>query len=151
MFKRILVPTDGSAPARAATAAAIGLATEMGAEIVAFSVVQPAPLLFAADNAMALAGGADLGILEDEARRIVGEVAAAAHAAGVPCRALTAMSLATGDEIVDAVRRAGCDLVVMGSHGRHGLARLKVGSQTMRVLSTSPVPVLVLPPSAPRA
>ena len=147
MFKRILVPSDGSDVARQAVAAALALAQGVGAEIVAFSVAQPAPLLFAAESAMVADVGVDLGILQDQAQRIVDEVAAAARAAGVPCRTLTVVSSVPADAIVEAIVREGCDLVVMGSHGRRGLARLFAGSQTRQVLAAAPVPVLVLRPA----
>ena len=72
-----------------------------------------------------------------------GTFATAAHAAGVKCEVLQV----TGDEpwkaIISAASRNKCDLVVMASHGRRGLAGLLIGSETTKVLTHSKVPVLV--------
>jgi nucleotide-binding universal stress UspA family protein len=67
----------------------------------------------------------------------------AAQAAGVSCTCAHAMSDLPYEEIIKAAQRYKCDLIFMASHGRSGIARLLLGSQTSKVLAHSKVPVLV--------
>jgi nucleotide-binding universal stress UspA family protein len=150
MYKKILVPTDGSELSEHATAAAIDFARVSGAEIVALSVAEPYPLV-AAEGAMAI----DLGIEADQrqqlAQQAVNKVAQAAQAAGVACRTFTAYSAIPHEEIIKVANENNCDLIFMASHGRHGLSRLLAGSVTQNVLAYSAIPVMVLrPPAAPQ-
>jgi nucleotide-binding universal stress UspA family protein len=145
MFSHLLVPTDGSAVSRLAETAAIAFARSCGARLLVLSVAQPAPLLFAEQGAVLVDPGLDPMLLRQHAQDQVDRVALAAQAAGVPCRTLTVVSPLPADEIVEAARREGCDLIFMASHGRRGLARLFAGSQTRQVLLQATVPVLVWP------
>lgn len=145
MYQRILVPTDGSPIAAVAAQAAIELAKAFGSEIVALSVAQPQPMVPLAEGAGLIAGPSPEALME-EARKHVERVAHAAARAGVKCTTLTCLGDSPADEIVDAVKRAGCDLVYIASHGRRGLSRLIAGSVTQRVLAYAPVPVMVLRP-----
>lgn len=146
MYKRILVPTDGSPLSRKAARAAIGLAAGMGAEVVALHVVPRYPL--------SLVEGA-IGVVPHDAARIekewarrgqamADEVGAAADRQGVQARALTVRSNLVAEAILGAARKNRCDLVVMASHGRKGIKRLLLGSETQHVLTHSDIPVLVL-------
>jgi nucleotide-binding universal stress UspA family protein len=145
MYKKILVPTDGSELSEQAVAAAIDFARASNAEIVAFSVAEPFPLV-AAEGAMVI----DLGIELEQRRQIaqqnVDRVAQAAKAAGVSCNTATAYSVLPHEEIINAANENKCDLIFMASHGRHGLSRLLAGSVTQKVLAHSIIPVLVLRP-----
>jgi nucleotide-binding universal stress UspA family protein len=71
------------------------------------------------------------------------EVKELARAAGVACQAHYALSDYPAEAIVDAVEQYGCDAVVMGSHGRKGLNKLLLGSQTEKVLVSTKVPVVI--------
>ena len=147
MYQRILVPTDGSEIAAVAAQAAIALAKAFGSEIVALSVVQPEPMMPLAEGAGVIAGrGPD--VLMEEARQHVERVARAAAAAGVKCTSLTCHGDSPADEIIEAAKRTGCDLIYIASHGRRGLSRLIAGSVTQRVLAYAPVPVMVYRPQA---
>jgi nucleotide-binding universal stress UspA family protein len=128
MYKKILVPTDGSELAGQAVAAAIDYARLSGGSIVACSVAQPYPLLPVVDGAMMIDPGVDSTELQQIAQQAVDEVARAARAAGVACK---------------------CDAIFIASHGRRGLSRLLAGSQTQKVLAYSHVPVLALRPAVP--
>jgi len=145
MYQRILVPTDGSPIATVAAQAAIELAKAFGSEIVALSVAQPEPAVPLAEGAGLIAGPSPEALME-EARKHVERVAHAAAKAGVKCTTLTCPGYSPADEIVDAVKRNGCDLVYIASHGRRGLSRLISGSVTQRVLAYAPVPVMVFRP-----
>jgi nucleotide-binding universal stress UspA family protein len=147
MYKRILVPTDGSSISVNAADAAIELARALGGEMVALSIAVPEPVLQSLDGAMVLDPGQQVDVLLEQANGFATTLAERAQAAGVPCTPVTAFSLDPGEAIVKAVREHGCDLVVMGSHGRRGLSRLLAGSVTQAVLAYAPVPVMVLRPT----
>jgi nucleotide-binding universal stress UspA family protein len=151
MYKRILVPTDGSELAGKAIAAAIDYARASGAVVVAFSVAQPYPILPAVDGAMMIDPGIDSNELQQMAQQSVDEVARAARQGGVACETHTAMSFLPYEEIIRASEEYRCDVIFIASHGRRGLSRLLAGSQTQKVLAYSRVPVLVLRPELPAA
>ena len=79
-----------------------------------------------------------------EAQAIVDAVKQAAEGQGVKAKAVTARSDVVSDAIIAAAKKHKCDLVVMASHGRKGVKRLLLGSETQQVLTHSHVPVLVL-------
>lgn len=148
MYKKILVPTDGSPMSEQATKAAIEFARLCGASIVAFSVAEPYPLVPAAEGAMVIDPGIETRVLQEFAQQNVDQVAQAARAAGVECKTDTALSMVPFQEIISAATGNQCDLIFMASHGRRGLSRLLAGSVTQNVLAYSTIPVLVLRPAA---
>ena len=150
MYKKILIPTDGSDLAGQAVDAAIDYARLAGATIVAFSVAQPYPMLPAMDGAMMIDPGFESTELQQLAQHAVDAVAHAANAAGVACETHTSMSFLPYEEIIRAADEYQCDVIFMASHGRRGLSRLLAGSQTQKVLAYSHMPVLVLRPALPR-
>jgi nucleotide-binding universal stress UspA family protein len=146
MYKKILVPTDGSDLSEQAAKAAVDFARFCNAEIVAFSAVESHPLLIAGDSGIAVTPGSDSGTLLAQAKQYVDAVAQIAAAAGVPCTTATAVSTAPHEAIIDAARDHQCEIIFMASHGRRGLSRLIAGSVTQNVLAYSAVPVLVFRP-----
>jgi len=146
MYKRILVPTDGSPVAEAAAGAAIALSRSCGAEIVALSLAVPEPVLQSVAGAMVIDPGQQAEVLLDRAHARAGVLAAQARAAGVDCRPVATLVPDPARGILDAARAYACDLIVMGSHGRTGLSGLVAGSVTQAVLAYSPQPVMVLRP-----
>lgn len=142
MFKKILVPTDGSEMSRKAAALAIEFAHAYGSEILAFSVAEPIPMVESA--AMLIESGSESRVLQDLAQQNADWIAHAARLAGVPCTSATALSDSPYQEIIDAARNHQCDAIFMASHGRRGLSRLLAGSVTQNVLAYSAIPVLVL-------
>ena len=149
MYKKILIPTDGSDLAWQAVEAAVDYARLSGAALVAFSVAQPYPLLPAIDGAMMIDPIVDSIELQALAQQAVDAVARTAEAAGVACETHTALSFLPYEEIIRAAGEYGCDVIFMASHGRRGLSRLLAGSQTQKVLAYSSIPVLVLRPAPP--
>jgi len=146
MYKTILVPTDGSALSDQAVTAAIELARCCGSQIVAFSVAEPYPSAPIADGAIVIDPGTDSRELQHAALERVKKIAAAAQAAGVPCKTAIAFSFRPHEEIIAAAEKHHCDVIFMGSHGRRGLSRLLAGSETQKVLEYAKVPVLVYRP-----
>jgi nucleotide-binding universal stress UspA family protein len=146
MYKKILVATDGSTLSKKAVGNAIALASSLGAELVALKVVPRYPQSYF-EGGLALQA-AEVERVEaqwaTEGQAIVDAVKKAAEAEGVTAKAVTAKSDVVSDAIIAAVKKHKCDLVVMASHGRKGVKRLLLGSETQQVLTHSHVPVLVL-------
>ncbi|MBC5783114.1 universal stress protein [Ramlibacter sp. USB13] len=146
MYKKILVPTDGSALSRKAIRTAVELASTVGAEVVALNVVPRYPTSY-------FEGGIDVAPTEvarverqwaEHGQALAEEVGKAAEKAGVKAKAVTVRSDLVAEAILAAARKNKCDLVVMASHGRKGLKRLLLGSETQHVLTHGNIPVLVL-------
>jgi nucleotide-binding universal stress UspA family protein len=148
MFKRILVPTDGSQLADQAVATAIEFARAHGGELVAISVAQPYPAM-AAEAAVVMDMQTESQLVLQLAQENVDKVAQQAQAAGVACKTITALSFVPHEEIINAAQDNQCDAIFMASHGRHGISRLLAGSVTQNVLAYSNFPVLVLRPGRP--
>lgn len=146
MYQRILVATDGSTLSRKAVNAAIELAALCSAELVALKVVPRYPTSYF-EGAVVLAPQ-EVGRIEkqwaDEGQAVVDNVKAAAGRKGVTVKAVTARSDLVAEAIIAAAKKQKCDLIVMASHGRKGLKRILLGSETQHVLTHSTVPVLVL-------
>lgn len=146
MYKRILVATDGSELSAKAAEAGIELAALAGAELVALTVVlhyienyYEGSLTFSPNRAREV---------ETEWRakgqKLVDAVKAQAESKGVRCTALVTASGMVAEALIETAREQDCDLIVMASHGRRGLSRVLLGSETQHVLTHSHIPVLVL-------
>ena len=143
MFKRILVPTDGSDITAKAVQTAISLAREHGATLSTISVKEPFP--YSAISEMQPVPPQEFYDAQERiAAARVKDVVEAAKAAGVTCDGHTVEALHPWEAILDLAKTRQCDLVVMASHGRRGVAALLLGSETSRVLTHSEIPVLVI-------
>ena len=146
MFKRILVATDGSPLARKAVTSAIELAAQNGSELVALTVVPRYPTNYF--DGAAVFTPEDIGRIEkqwsDAALAALDAVATEAKAAGVNVKTSVISSDLVGDAIISAAKKHESNLIVMASHGRKGLQRILLGSETQHVLTHSELPVLVL-------
>jgi len=146
MYKRILVATDGSKLSQQAVAHAIELADLTGADVVALKVVPRYPMTYF-EGGVALAA-AEVSRIEkqwqEEAQQVVNAVKSAGQLREVKVKAVTVKSDLIAEAIIAAAKRNKCDLIVMASHGRRGLRRLLLGSETQQVLTHSHTPVLVL-------
>jgi len=146
VYKRILVPTDGSPLSKKAIRSAVDLAASLGAELVALNVVPRYPTSYF-EGGVSL-DDAEVARLEkqwaEQGQAIAEVVEKAAEKAGVKARGITARSDLVAEAILAAARKNRCDLVVMASHGRKGLKRLLLGSETQHVLTHGSIPVLVL-------
>ena len=143
MFKTIVVPTDGSDHALQAARTAVQLAKLCEARLVAISVREPYPL---AGGVMAGAAGLQ-SYMDDSnkaAERAFAQVQELATGAGVPMETCVEEALPAAEGIVSAARAVGADLIVIGSHGRSGMARLLLGSVAGKVITLASVPVLVV-------
>jgi nucleotide-binding universal stress UspA family protein len=148
-IKKVLCPVDFSDPSREAMHFAVDLAQRYGAEVVLLHVYQvPA---YAFPEGMVLAGPDVLANLVDRIARTLAawREDAAGRAAGLTVAAETAMGVAH-TEILRVARERKADLIVVGTHGRTGLAHVFLGSVAERVLRTAPCPVLTVRPAAHR-
>ncbi|HYE70355.1 MAG TPA: universal stress protein [Aquabacterium sp.] len=146
MYQRLLIATDDSRLSRKAVKAAIGLASATGASLVVLHVVPQYPTSYF-EGALSLTAE-EIGRVEkswaDKAQALVDAVVDSAKAAGVPARSVLASSDHVAESVIAAARKHKCDLIVMASHGRKGLQRVLLGSETQHVLTHSTIPVLVL-------
>jgi nucleotide-binding universal stress UspA family protein len=143
MITNILIATDGSELASRAVQEGLTLAKQTGARITAVTVTSPFHT-FTMDPAVV--GNTPEGYrkgVEQRTAKTLAAVAEAATAAGVQCDTIAAENDHPYQAIIDTARSKGCDLVVMASHRRHGLDGFLHGSETLKVLSHSDIPVLV--------
>ncbi|MEY2860530.1 MAG: hypothetical protein RL392_988 [Pseudomonadota bacterium] len=146
MYQRILVATDGTKLSKKAVTTAIDLAAVCGAELVALKVVPRYPQGYF-EGGIALQAS-DVQLVEkkwtEEAQAIVDGVKKAATTKGVATKALVVKSDVVSDALLAAAKKHDCDLIVMASHGRKGIKRLLLGSETQHVLTHASIPVLIL-------
>ncbi len=146
MYQRILVATDDSRLSRKAVKSAIALAAALQAELVVVHVVPRYPLSFF-EGGIAIEAVDVAGVEKQWAEKgqsVVDAAVRSAQAAGVQARAAVLQSDRVADALLSAAKKHRCDLVVMASHGRRGLQRVLLGSETQHVLTRGSLPVLVL-------
>ena len=146
MYERILVATDGSTLSKKAVTSGIALAALSGAELVALKVIPRYPQSYFEGSAPVSAD--DVSRVEKQwaeaGQTVVDAVKKSGEAKGVKVKPITVKSDLVAEAIVAAAKKHKCDLIVMASHGRKGLKRLLLGSETQHVLTHSYIPVLVL-------
>jgi nucleotide-binding universal stress UspA family protein len=146
MYQRILVATDGSELSNKAVTSAIQLAASLGAELIALKVIPRYPQSYL-EGAETLSAD-EAARVEDRwvalGHEVVDAVKVAGEAQGVTVKAIVAKSDVVSDALIAAAQKHQADLIVMASHGRKGVKRLLLGSETQQVLTHSEIPVLVL-------
>ena len=145
MYTHILISTDGSEVARKGVDHGLSLAKSLGAKVTVVMVTErwrvytgpdwaPGPTEMAAYDARQ----------KEAATKVLADVKAAADRLGVDAETVHVPEAQPAEAIIATANERGCNLIVMASHGRRGLRRLLLGSQTSEVLVSSPVPVLVV-------
>lgn len=146
MYQKILVATDGSTLSKKAVNSAIAMAALMGAELVALKVVPRYPQSYFEGGVAVQAS--EINRVEkqwiDHGQAIVDAVQKTAESKGVKTKAVTVKSDLISDAVIATAKKHKCDLIVMASHGRRGIKRILLGSETQQVLTHSHIPVLVL-------
>jgi len=143
MFKKILVPIDGSSAALRAVDMAIVLAQAFDGRVAVLNVVDVYP--FAGIGADYAFGQSEyMAAATASANQALARAEAAVAAGGVPCERRIVEGHVIHEGIIDAAKALEADLIVMGSHGRHGFEKVLLGSTTQRVLSRTSLPVLVV-------
>jgi nucleotide-binding universal stress UspA family protein len=144
MFKHILVPTDGDPGSRRAIEWAIELARSCGARITGFHAMTELARTGIVDELLE-PPPEELKVLAwAHADKLLAMVERKAERANVPCDTQSERTEHPWQAIVAAAKANHCDLIVMASHGRRGLAKLVLGSQTQQVLTHTSIPVLVV-------
>ncbi len=146
MFRNIMVPIDGSALSRKAIKNAVSLAKLSGAKVTGFHVAPAYKFNVYADYIppnFVLPKD-----FEARAKKVAEKhleaVKKEAAAAGVKADCFYVTSDFPADAIVKAVKKYRCDLIAMASHGRSGLSKMILGSETQKVLANTTIPVLVM-------
>ena len=146
MFKKILVATDGSTLSKKAISAAVELAVLSGAELIAVKVA-PRFIQSYFEGAV-LINAAEVAKIEkawaQSAQKVLDAVSKTAKAKGVNAKSIVVKSDIVSDALISVATKQKADLIVMASHGRNGIKRLLMGSETQQVLTHSKVPVLVV-------
>jgi nucleotide-binding universal stress UspA family protein len=143
MYKRIMVPTDGSDITRKAVATALELAKLCGAGVETLSVKEPFAYS-ALSELQPIPPQEYYDAQQRVATQRVRDVEQACQQVGVSCSTATVEAVHPWEAIVRQAEQTGCDLIVMGSHGRRGMAAILLGSETQRVLIHTKLPVLVV-------
>ena len=148
MYKRILVPVDGSEPSNKALVAALQLAREAGGRVRLLQVFDELAYVSGFEMTTQVLQSA-----RDYAQRILDDTLAIANASGVPADTLLVDTVGArlGEVVADEARAWEADLVVVGTHGRRGVGRVLLGSGAEQVIRLAPVPVLAVRDAAMRA
>lgn len=146
MFKHALIPSDGSEISNRAAQRGIAFAKSLGAKVTVLHVSPAFRRMmeggyFVGPNVGRAAWEASMG---QRAQEIFDVVGGEARKAGVKCDTLHVFNSNTHSAIIDAATKAGCDVIVMGSHGYGAAKGVIIGSETTRVLANSKIPVLVI-------
>ena len=145
MYKRILIPTDGSPLAGKAIKAGVELAAQLGATVVGYHAFEPIEITYY--NLGTGGRASEVKAIQKQLREAghahLAQVRAAAQAQGVACETVTTNPATPYQGIIDAARQHQCDVIFMASHGRGTMASLLLGNVTQKVLAHSKLPVLV--------
>ena len=146
MYKRILIATDGSELSDKAVESGLSLAALTGATVIALKVVPRYPRSYFEGGLPVDAS--DIRRIEkqwsDAAQAMVDAIKDKGETQGLTVKAIVAKSDLVAEAVISAAKKHKCDLIVMASHGRKGIKRLLLGSETQHVLTHSHIPVLVL-------
>jgi nucleotide-binding universal stress UspA family protein len=148
MYRHILLPVDGSEPSDRAARRGIDLAKALGARVTVVTVTTPWATQFSRELAVVVP---DVIVPETDyeqkaqaaAQGVLARISDAAKAADVPCEKMRLRHRDTHRAIIEASEQQQCDLIVMGSHASRGMMGALLGSETVKVLTGSKIPVLV--------
>ena len=149
MFKRILVPIDGSPPSNLGLREAIKMANDQKATLCLLHVLDQRIVTQALDGmTFVTAAYVDefLAALRKEGKKILAKAEAQAKKQSVKCQAVLAETIGhtVADVIIDQVKKCRADLIVLGTHGRRGLTRIVLGSDAEGVVRATRIPVLLM-------
>lgn len=151
MYKQMLVPLDGSRTSERGLREAISLARSLGSRLSLLHVIDAYPMFD--ERAAAVAFLQSMDLLRSQGNELITKAAQQAKAQGllVAYQMREAIGERAAHVIVEEAAKQGCDLIVMGTHGRRGVNRLLMGSDAELVLRNSPVPALMVRDAEPEA
>ena len=152
MYKRILVPVDGSPTSSLGLAEATRLAKLTQARLLLVFLVEPLPYALAGEGYGAMTA-AIVGMMSEAGRKVLNDAQHRVEADGVEVetKLIERMDARLSDCIAEQVDAWRADLVVIGTHGRRGVQRMLLGSDAEQIVRTSTVPVLLVRGEPPRA
>jgi nucleotide-binding universal stress UspA family protein len=142
MFKKILLPTDGSDLSSKAIQGGLDFAKALKASVVGLTVVEPYSYSNLSEYRPETLDEYEERMMKSAAERL-GKIADAAAKASIPIETLTVKSFSPYEAIIEVAKDKGCDVIFMASHGRRGLSAVLLGSETQKVLTHSSIPVMV--------
>ena len=143
MYKHILLPTDGSRITQNAIAEGIALAKSIGARVTGIHVTAPFHVFTANPLMMADTENEYDAETETISADVLSVIEKLAREKQVVFKGVHARGERPWEEIIKTADAEGCDLIMMASHGRTGVAGVLIGSETQKVLTHSKIPVLV--------
>ena len=145
MFKRILIATDGSPLSHQAVAHGVALAKSLGASVVGFHNRIPFSTIYYGEQLIFPPSTESQYDRETQklSEKYLGEIEAHTSRAGVDYKGVDSSMPSTSEEIIRVAEKNECDLIIMASHGRKGIARIMLGSEANLVLTHSTIPVLI--------
>ena len=143
MYKNVLIPTDGSDLAGKAVQHGIELAKYLGAKVTLLTVTMPYHIFTLETRMVEDTPVEYTRHVQADAAKSLASAANTAKAAGVACDTVQMEHEHPYQAIIDTAKSKSCDLIVMASHGRRGIAAMVLGSVTVKVLTHSRIPVLV--------
>jgi nucleotide-binding universal stress UspA family protein len=143
MFTHVLIPTDGSALSAQAAERALEFARDAGAKVTVLTVVEPFHLLSTDPDQLSETETSYRQRTASQGAKLLATAEHSAKTLGVPCHVLQVEDEHPWSAIIDTATARNCDLIAMASHGRRGVSALILGSETMKVLTHSTIPVLV--------
>jgi nucleotide-binding universal stress UspA family protein len=149
MYANILLSTDGSDVAKKGVNHGIGLAKALNAKVTVITVTEPFPVDYGSGHASGWIPTQQEvdsynAAWKERAGKVLDEARAMAEQIGMSVELWHVPNAHPATTIIETAKSRGCDLIVMGSHGRRGLRKLFLGSQTSEVLADGSVPVLVV-------
>ena len=148
MYQHILVPTYGSDFSKQAATHAVALAIAIKARITFVTVTKPFHIFSLEATQIEESHDSYDRHMAERAQAILDSTSAKASAAGIPVDTTHEIGEHPYQSIIHSAQERGCDLVVMASHGRGGLVAMVLGSETVKVLTHSKIPVLVVRPDS---
>jgi nucleotide-binding universal stress UspA family protein len=143
MYKHIMIPTDGSELSTRGVEAALELAACLVAQVTALTVTEPFHMLSLSPTQVEYTPTTYTHHAQEAGQLILGKVRAKAETVGVACDTVWLEHEHPYMAIIDTARSRNCDLIAMASHGRRGAVAVVLGSQTVKVLTHSTIPVIV--------
>ena len=143
MYQHILIATDGSELAGKAVVVGLALAKQLHCKVTGVTVSEPWRVLVTGEVAVGFPIDEYDKATAETAGRVLAAVVELARKSDVACATVHVKDQYPAEGILDTAKKAGCDLIVMASHGRRGLGRLLLGSEAVKVLTHSAVPVLI--------
>jgi nucleotide-binding universal stress UspA family protein len=143
MYGHILIPTDGSDLSNNAVRHGLTLAKALNAKVTGITITIPFHVFAIDPETVTYTLDSYRKRTSAEATKYLTQINDAAAAVGVTCDVIETEHEHPYSAIIDAANKNGCDLIVMASHGRRGISAVVLGSETVKVLTHSNIPVLV--------